>query len=210
MKEADPSLIEVIREDLEYVFSKWPKGEIKDDELRRSSTVLRRLLTYTDLHKVWLTVVGKKDFLIPSTWIEIVEPKRLAEVDFATASPAESSPGKKLFSAVVYRRIQDGNEPIRLKPETETPLYSYLFQKTVIIEGVPASRNDIVQFVANKLGGAHFDLIHQRPSDKALDAIRQFEVMNRKAAMYEMLSYGQQLERSASARDLLAAIRKKG
>ena len=66
-----------------------------------------------------------------------------------------------------------------------------------------------MKIVANKLGGAHFDLVHQKPSDKALDAIRKFEVMNRKAAMHEILSYGQQLARSESARELLAAIQKR-
>ncbi|MDP2139104.1 MAG: hypothetical protein Q8J74_14735 [Candidatus Didemnitutus sp.] len=207
---ADPALIQVVREDLRYLFSKWPKGEISDDELRRSSCVLRRLLTYSDLHKVWVTLVGKKEFLVPSTWIEIRDPRRLPEIDFATASPAESSPGNRLFSVVVYRKIQNGDEPIRLMEEAPTPLYTYLFQKTAIVEGVPASRNDIVQFVANKLGGAHYDIVHQKPSDKALDAIRKFEVMNRKAAMHELLSYGQQLERSESAHELLQSIDEKG
>jgi hypothetical protein len=206
MNPADPGLIQVVREDLAYVVSSWPKGAIGDDELRRSSCVLRRLFTYADLHRVWVSVAGKKDFVIPGTSIEILDPKRLAEVEFATASPAESSPGSSVFAVLCYRKIQDGNEPIRLSSERLTPLSTYLFEKTLIIDGVAASRNDLVQFVAHKLGGAHFDTVSQKPSEKALRALQQFEILKRPAAMHEMLSYGQQLARSPSTAELLSLL----
>lgn len=206
MKPADSALVEVVREDLSYLFSSWPSGTIGNDELRRSSCVLRRLLTYADLHRVWVSVAGKKDFVIPSTAIEVLDGKRLAEVDFATASPAESSPGNSVFAVLCYRKIQDGNEPIRLSPERLTPITTYLFEKTLIIDGVAASRNDLVQFVAHKLGGAHFDTVSQKPSEKALRALQQFEIWKRPAAMHEMLSYGQQLARSPSAAELLSVL----
>jgi hypothetical protein len=207
MNQADPELIRVVREDILYVISAWPTGTIADDELRRSSCVLRRLLTYSDLHRVWVTVAGKKDFLVPSTAIETRDPKRLSEVDFATASPAESSPGNTIFAVLVYRKIQNGEEPIRLSNERLTPLHTYLAEKTMIIEGIPISRNDLVQFVANKLGGAHFDTDSQKPSEKALRALQQFEVMNRPAAMHEILSYGQQLARSPSIAELISLLK---
>ena len=207
MKSVDPELINVVRDDLVYLTTNWPRGSIADDELRRSSCVLRRLLTYSDLHRVWVSCAGKREFLVPSTAIEVLNGTRLGEVEFATASPAESPPGSSIFSAVVYRKIQNGNPPISFSTEKLTPLYTYLFEKTLIINGVPVSRNDIVQFVANKLGGAHFDTVCQKPSEKALSALREFEVMNRPAAMHEMLSYGQLLSRSSSTAELLSLIR---
>ena len=206
MTPAAPELIRIVREDLIYVLSSWPRGTIGDDELRRSSCVLRRLLTYNDLNRVWLSVVGKKDLLLPSAAFEIVHPQRLSEVEFATASPAECAPGNTIFSAACYRGIQDGNEPIRVMQERKVPLYTYIFEKTLIIEGIGVSRNDLVQFVANKLGGAHFDLVRQKPSDKALNALQQFRIMDRPAAMHELLSYGQQMSRSDSVASLLASL----
>lgn len=207
MNPANPELIRVVREDVLYVVSEWPNGTIADDELRRSSCVLRRLLTHSDLQRVWVTVAGKKDFVVPSTSIEIRDPKRLPEVDFATASPAESSPGNTVFAVLVYRKIQNGDEPIRLSSERLTPLRTYLSEKTMIVEGIPISRNDLVQFVANKLGGVHFDTVSQKPSEKALRALQQFEIMNRPAAMHEILSYGQQLARSPSIAELLTLLK---
>jgi hypothetical protein len=52
MEVASSDLITVVREDLSYLISDWPSGGLGDDEIRRSSTVLRRLFNYRDLVKV--------------------------------------------------------------------------------------------------------------------------------------------------------------
>jgi hypothetical protein len=116
MKAASPELIKVIREDLRYLVNDWPSGEIRDDEIRRSASVLRRLFIHQDLMKVWVTVVGKKDFLVRSSYIHVDDPSRLKEVDFATASPAQDV-AMKFFTACVFNKIQAGPPPISTKEE---------------------------------------------------------------------------------------------
>ena len=71
MTPASPGLVKVVHEDLTYLTTHWPKGEVRDDDIRRSSTVLRRLLTYRDVIHVWVTVVGQQDYLVTGDYIEI-------------------------------------------------------------------------------------------------------------------------------------------
>jgi hypothetical protein len=206
MQAASPELIAVVREDLSYLMNNWPSGELRDDEIRRSSTVLRRLFTYRDLVKVWVTVVGKKDFLVPSSFIHVADISRLKEVDFATSSPARNV-GMKTFAAMVFNRIQEGSDPISIKDEI-APLKRYLNQPACVVSGVLITREELVQFVANKLGGAHFDDGREKPNERAIQAMTQYAIGNRPALIHEMLSCGQVLAASESTKELIAALKK--
>lgn len=204
MDPASLALAKVIREDVRYLVTKWPEGDIGDDEIRRSSAVLRRLFTYRDLIKVWVTVVGKRDFLVPSSYIRVHDIGRLTEVDFATSSPAQNV-GMKIFSVTVHNKIQDGPGPISVETE-EAPLKRYLNQPACVIAGVLITRDEIVQFVANKLGGAHYDEGRQKPQERSVSAMNQYMIGNRPALIHEMLSCGQVLAASASTTELLNAL----
>ena len=206
MGAASPDLVEVVREDLNYLVTDWPSGEIRDDEIRRSSAVLRRLFAYRDLIKVWVTVVGKKDFLVPSSFIQVADISRLGEVNFASSSPAQNV-GMKILAAMVFNRIQDGAAPISIKDEV-APLKRYLNQPACVISGALITRDELVQFVANKLGGAHFDDGRHKPTERAIQAMTQYSIGNRQALIHEMLSCGQVLAASQSTKGLVAALRK--
>ena len=206
MDAASVGLIDVVREDLRYLATRWPDGDIGDDEIRRCSTVLRRLFTYRDLIKVWVTVVGKQDFIVPSSYIRVRDIGRLNEVDFATSSPAQNV-GMKIFSVTVHNKIQDGPGPISVATE-EAPLKRYLNQPACVIAGALITRDEIVQFVANKLGGAHYDDGPQKPKENSVSAMNQYMIGNRPALIHEMLSCGQMLATSGSTKELLNAIEK--
>jgi len=206
MEVASPDLIKVVREDLQYLIKDWPGGELHDDEIRRSSTVLRRLFTYRDLIKVWVTVLGKKDFLVPTSFIRIDEIGRIGEVDFASSSPAQSV-GMKIFAAMVFNKIQEGATPISIQTEV-APLKRYLNQTACVISGAVITRDELVQFVANKLGGSHFDEDRQKPQDRSIEAMSQYSIGSRPALIHEMLSCGQVLASSNSTIELLDALEK--
>ena len=210
MSPASPGLIKVVHEDLTYLLLQWPKGEVRDDEVRRSSTVLRRLFTYRELLQVWVTVVGPKDYIVKGDYIEIVDPKRLREVEFATASPADQGSGMKVFAAMVFNKIQNGSDPI-LVAQQDVPLKKYLNQTACIISRVPVNRDELVQFVANKLGGAHYDDGRQKPREQSIAVMEQYSIGNRPALIHEMLSCGQSLAASPSTVELLNRLdRQKG
>jgi hypothetical protein len=63
-----------------------------------------------------------------------------------------------------------------------------------------------VQFVANKRGGAHYDESLQRPADRAIAVLEQFELLGRPGLVYEMLGVGQALAASSCSKELLDAI----
>ncbi len=196
----------MVREDLSYLIDDWPRGDLRDDDIRRSSTVLRRLFTYRDLIKVWVTVVGKRDFVVSSTFIQVLDLRRLSEVMFATCSPAQNV-GMKIFAAMEFNKIQDGSEPIAIREEV-APLKRYLHQPACVIAGDLITRHEIVQFVANKLGGAHFDDGSDKPSDMSLRAMTQYSIGNRPALIHEMLSCGQVLAASESTKQLMEVLKR--
>jgi hypothetical protein len=149
-------------------------------------------------------VVGKKDFLVPSSFIQVADINRLGEVSFATSSPAQNV-GMKIFTAMAFNKIQDGAAPISIKDEV-APLKRYLNQPACVISGVLITRDELVQFVANKLGGAHFDDGRHKPNERAIQAMTQYSIGNRPALIHEMLSCGQVLAASESAKELIAAL----
>ncbi len=204
MDTAPLGLIGVVREDVRYLLTRWPDGDVGDDEIRRSSAVLRRLFTYRELIKVWVTVVGKRDFIVPSSYIRVLDINRLNEVDFSTSSPAQNV-GMKIFSVTVHNKIQNGPGPIYIESE-DAPLNRYLNQPACVIDGTLITRNEIVQFVANKLGGAHYDEGRQKPQEHSVDAMSQYMIGNRPALIHEMLSCGQVLAASTSTKELLRAL----
>ena len=205
MNTASLGLISTVREDLTYLVDRWPGGELRDDEIRRSSAVLRRLFNYRDLVKVWVTVVGKKDFVVRSSFIQVTDFKRLREVNFATSSPAQNV-GMKIFAAMEFNKIQEGAQPISIKEEV-APLKRYLHQPACVISGLLITRDELVQFVANKLGGAHFDDVRDKPNDRAIGVMMQYSIGHRPALIHEMLSCGQVLAASESTKELIAVLK---
>ena len=168
--------------------------------------MLRRLFTHRDLIKVWVTVLGQRQYVVPSSFVRVRDFSRLGEVEFATSSSAQNV-GMKVFSVTVHNKIQDGPGPISIETE-EAPLKRYLDQPACVISGVLITRGEIVQFVANKLGGAHFDEGRHKPQEQAINAMNQYMIANRPALIHEMLSCGQVLAASHSTRELLNALAK--
>ena len=87
------------------------------------------------------------------------------------------------------------------------PLKRYLNQPTCVISGVLIGRDEIVQFVANKLGGAHYDSGRNKPNERSIQAMTQYSIGNRPALIHEMLSCGQVLAASESTIELIAAMK---
>jgi hypothetical protein len=204
MDGASEELKAVVREDLQYLVGAWPSGALPDDEIRRSSAVLRRLFSYRDLLKVWIATVGKKEFVVPSSFIHVRNVTRLKEVEFASSSAAQNL-GMKVSAVMVFNKVMEANEPISIKEEL-APLKRYLNQPACVISGALITRSDLVQFVANKMGGAHFDEMRRKPEEAAIHAMRQYFIGNRPALIHEMLSCGQTLAAAQSTKVLLAAL----
>jgi hypothetical protein len=88
-------------------------------------------------------------------------------------------------------------------PSAETcKLTTFVEASCMFVDGTPISRLELIQYVANKLGGTHFQ--PQRKTSKSggrksaiLDQIRgTVKVADKNAVYYELLSIGQSLVQS--------------
>ncbi len=203
---ADDALVQVVWEDLGHIVSSWPEGEVDDATLRRESTVLRRFLAYDDLIKVWVTVMGRgAPFMVAASNVAVVDGKRLHQMDFCSSSEVRQPTGTS-YSVLV--KVGDLSEkmPVGLSRTAPMKLKKFIFGYSCVVQGVLIRRNDVVQFVANKLGGAHYDTGRQKPNDEALSKLGSYTVMDRDAVYYEMLAVGQALARSKSCSALLQRL----
>jgi hypothetical protein len=92
------------------------------------------------------------------------------------------------------------------------PLDEYLASTCVVVNGSPITRPHVVKFVANRLGGAHFDPRREKPrkreADESLFALidRAMQVARLPVVYYELLSIGQSLVSSEDVNRLLSSL----
>jgi hypothetical protein len=210
----DAELLAMVKSDLAFLEDKWDQS-IDEQSLRRSSTVLRNLLVYDGFGKAW-RLDGRRG----EPQIEAVDLNRalagllLPKVAFATAGGALSQ-GMEIAAALVYldamspevikERFAMGPEP----PRRQFKLSEFLASAAVVVDGVPVNRRNVIQYVANKLGGAHFDVSRKEDEEAygLLDrVINTFEVAERRSVYFELLSIGQALAGSGDAKTLRELI----
>ena len=88
-------------------------------------------------------------------------------------------------------------EAIRAKglPRQELPLDRYVGSTTMIVRGTSISRRVLLKYVANKLGGAHFDPKRQSDSEskafRLLDYVGEtYQLAGKNALYFELLAIG--------------------
>ena len=195
---ASKQLLQVMFEDLEYLINDWPTGIMNDGEIRRSSAMLRRFCVYDDLIKVWVTIMGQTPYLLNGDYFE-VDFKRLKEVDFATCCKATNLNGT-IFSVQVFNKIQNDKPPISIIAGENIKLKRFLNQTSLIVNGNLINRHDLIKFVCNKMGGAHFDDNYINLSDQVINLLNDYFIGERPAIIQTMLSIGQAIANSNSTK----------
>ena len=214
----DIELIKMVADDLDFLFNDWNQ-DIDDASLRRSSPVLRSLLVEGLIGKVAHQIGQEIRIKVPSI-CRLMTEQELAQMNYYQAGGATYK-GMKIQSAFLIRRALSAEER---KAWTEMQMsvlgksYSvklgvFLKQPSFGIDGVPINREEVVKYVANKLGGAHYDPIRStNQSDKnatlhakylLLDRVRDGIVAaDKNAIYYELLSIGQSVVNSRDVRNL--------
>jgi hypothetical protein len=87
-------------------------------------------------------------------------------------------------------------------------LSEFLASPAVVINGERINRRLVIQFVANKKGGAHFDFTRKKDETafQLLDKVASYGLANKDAVYFELLSIGQDLARSTDAKRLRELI----
>ena len=199
---------QIVLQDLRYLKSRWDH-EIDDVSLRQSSALLRRLLVDGDLQRAWKSVGFTREPVIPHpTLAPLFRVIPSEQFLFAAAGGARYR-GVEMQTAFEVRGLLSEDEQQRLVssglPIETLGLQSFIEGTCMVVRGFPVRRRQLIKFVANKLGGAHFDRQRGNTADdlayKRLDEVvaERYELAEKSAVYFQLLATGQSV---ASAPDL--------
>lgn len=210
-------ILKTVTEDLVFLREKWDQ-EIDDASLRRSSNVLRILLVEDAYGKAWrLAGLEKQPRIYAPDLEEALEGLPRERIRFAQAGGAVYK-GVRIASALMTDfAMSDSQIKERAKKRAGPPkkafwLSEFADSPCLIINSVEVKRRELVQYVANKLGGAHLDLRRDPTKEldrkfMALDSLPGIVIAGKASVYYELLSIGQALARSSDTEKFLKRIR---
>ena len=205
----DHELIRIVSEDLDYLNDEWNQ-DIDDASLRRSSPVLRSLLIEGYLMRVvnmlneqvmvMTPLISMKEDLLNDPSIIFYQAGgakyKGMEVQFLSQGNRALSPEEIKKSYEEQKELIGKNHPIKLT--------KFMKQVSFMINGIKINREEVIKYIANKRGGAHYDGSRndKKPGSKGdlerkfilLDSIHSGTVMaDKNAVYYELLSIGQRI-----------------
>ena len=212
-------LLTYIYEELNYFQYDW-KHDMSDIAIRRGSSSLRSLIHEDKLQLAWKEVGFEKQPRILATsldYININDP--LYDFSFIQAGGAKTF-GVEIKNATIYNRALSDNEVKELynkeKNELEQkPITLSNFKKStcIIINKNKISREEVILYVGNKLGEAHFD--ENRNIEKPLEAKfhlmdnyrKMIKIGNRDPIYLELLSMVHYIQQSQDIHKLRKIIK---
>jgi len=207
-------LIRIVASDLTFLLEEWDE-EVDDDSLRRSSPVLRRLLVDNELQRAWKASGFEREPRVEtSTLAPILTRVPKEKIIFAGAGGAKYA-GAELRGALIANYAMSGEEVGQHHgdgvPSETMGLRSFIEAPCVVVEGRLVPRRVLIKFVANKLGGAHYDPKRQKTDEETLfrrldRALREVQLLGKPAVYFELLAMGQALVASPGIGKFMAKV----
>lgn len=196
-------LIRIVKKDLGFLADAW-NPSVDDDSLRRGSVILRKLLLEGLLHRAWKANGRTKQPHVIAPRLESLLAKLPNDkLRFALA-------GGGNFGGVyaAFPCLMEGNDYSHPDMEGEIEhlfsLREFVEGGSLYLEGRTIKRRELIKYVANKLGGAHWDPSRRR-GDEAFTILDRndgvFRMFGKNAIYYELLSIGQLVATSPDIRD---------
>lgn len=197
-------LVAAAIDDLQMLRDTWPET-VTEHKLRRDSAALRRLLVDGDLKKAWrLAGHANEPRIFTTHRIRDISKEERSKVSWASEGGFEQDGIQILAPATSNQRIELPFS--RDKPGFLT-LSRFVDGPVAVAYGTTIKRSTLVKYVANKLGGAHYD---ERRSARAEEQVfaqldRTFKVgssglrvqtLGLSPVYAEMLAVGQAVLRS--------------
>jgi len=207
-------IIKVVAEDLRYLMDVWDQ-EVSDTSQRITSPILRRLISDDYLGKAWrLLGIAKEPIIRAINLDELLGNIDLTHVNQAFAGGATYN-GMQIQGTFEYNRK---STPQEIKQNFERKknivaksfrLSEYRSSPSIILQGEKISRQELILYVSNKLGGIHFDAERNQNKDRErkfqlLDIYRDdYKLAGKNALYFELLSIGQPIVTSRDIKDFL-------
>ncbi len=216
----DRELARPVYEDLAHLQENWNQ-QATDAVLRRESTVLRRLLVDGHLSRV-ASSIGIKYRLQVGCLCEFYTTERLKGYEYWMA-PYVKYKGAAVQMASIRNRAVTENE-LKIEHEARKALADkskaisvpkYLQLPAMVVEGIIVRHQGVIQFVCNKLGGAHYDRSRKRQRDQQfvlLDKVRSgdFQVLGKDAVYLQLLGVGQAIATNQITYRVMSRLRSMG
>lgn len=215
----DINLIKLVAEDLEFLSKGWNQ-QIDEASLRRASPILRSLLVENKLYMVGRYFELDIRVMAPEDSGASLDAK---ERVFWQACGGKSN-GLEVLSMSMWDRALTDDEidamamssNKRIGKSHPVKVSSFLRQTSFVLEGTSINREEVIKYVANKLGGAHYDSTRKentKPETSLdekyvlLDSVRnQWKITDKDAVYFELLSIGQLLINSRDVQTLRRKI----
>lgn len=185
--------------DLDHLAGTWNQKSVSNDDLRRGSAQLCHLLVEGNLLRAWRSMGFQNQPIIPAPRLESCL-RDHAGIAIGVAGGGEYE-GVKAALAVVRKAKLEAPQPKEEEVTHPFKLTKFLTSCSLVINGKRIKREEIIKYVANKLGGAHYDERRLEPAFAALDnAGTAINFLGKNAVYFELLSIGQLL---ANAPDIV-------
>lgn len=197
-------LLEVVRGDLMFLREEWDES-IEEHSLRISSPLLRRLLVEMGLQRVWKMVGFPREPQIRAvTLAPMLEGIPPDQISLAWAGGARHSIGT---AAGVIQLTGPGWDdpgppgPPGPPPEAMFGLRAYVEDTCMVVRGQHVPRRVLLKYVANKLGGAHYDPKRGTSDEDRLHRLldetnNTIQILGQRPVYSEMLATGQAVVKS--------------
>jgi hypothetical protein len=199
-------LLRIVVWDLERLQEMLPPP-VGEDVVRDASNILRFLLVHGNLSRAWREAGFPGEPQVRARSLASFQKQHAGRwIAFASAGdatyelpqPGGPPTGFRELSVVYGPPLAPGEPSARGDPEPVS-LSQFLSDPALIANDVSVSRTALINYVANKLGGTHYDETRSEEKDGkqypmfiALDGVRQ-ATAKMKTVHYELLAVGQTL-----------------
>lgn len=220
----DIRLLLTVLEDLDFIESEWG-GDISEGTIRRNSPMLRYLLVDGKLKEAGAMLQHRIRILTPESSLE----KNLPDIEatqFFMSGGAKISSGfvescqfvNRAWSAEEVKRNYEESRKFAAR-SLPVNIDAFLSQTSFIYGKARINRREVIKYVSNKLGGAHYDskrvritstdgLSREEEKFPLLDAIsKDWKILDRNPIFLEMIGIGQKVINSNDVKKLKRRIR---
>lgn len=205
--------LDIVHEEIKDIVAVSVQDNPSYHTIRKVSVKLRFLLVEGNLQKAWKIVGFQKEPQILVHPLLAGKEDHLKDGVISIGGGARIS-GIQIMGIHIHNRALS-DEEIKANYEREKTIINALpvpIGLRAFLDGTPLkignykpmTRRQIIKYVANKLGGVHFD---EKDRDQNVESLRQqIRVLEQEPIYFEVLTYAQQIAESPDLKRLLEKI----